>query len=879
MNLLTVFGGSRALRHLLIAAISLLASGAGHAASEADFKWDLSYQDALAAHPIASNEFMQTWPRSLSSTRAIKASLAAYTGEPIEAAMLLETPDGHAGDPTAHWIIKTRSGASVCTMHVKVTPADCQPLDPARTVALMRSVSRLSALPAQTGNVSDEKGADGRPILLNYLGFLSVYVDGVSLQRPIATIEMVHQDGANPAAGRLQDALAGVMLSSADLQQRKTATNAGGRQQQLNQATISGDPEQLRVLLEQPGQPKLDLAAALPLAAANNRHRALDVLLTHGAGIDANQGAALKAAVKAGDEEMVRHVLERGAQIDPVIKNGSAAYESALRVAVQLDKEDMAQLLIALGADVNAITSACDTVWLLASNRHNESMKQLLVGLGADPGLHQRCQQTSQRGAQGSSDETEARARNALSTAVFTFLRQNDYARLDALYASVKDPRQVTPAGRSKLGIFYYSLRMFPNWSRDPAYWSRMHAEAAVWKKKNPRSVVARMFEVDLHLQRLSSFRGTGNYDTLTAAERAEVTSGSDAAFRVLTEIKPMMSAAKDPEWYRAMLNLIPNWHRNFPGTMTRTLDEGAARYPAYHDMYFMAALFQSPDYDEMPDARDLIARHAGAHDKEAGSLYARVYWYLDQVDYHGKLFDTGFADWPTLRDSFSDMVALYPDPWNLNAYAYFACMAKDYTTMRELLDRIGAGLVFSSWGESGAETFAACEAHKAEGGPAARARFDASQAQVRRKRLERNFYDFIRFSDQPRRVADLAVTLAAQRKAAEIDQQLGRGANMMAQYHIGTTLAKMGRHEEAISAFTLGLKSQPEYHAAFWRRGMSYAAVGRKLEAQQDFADGARVFRRVPPSELAVLSETDKKLLREMQQTFREAGFDTPGL
>lgn len=914
---------------LLFACAAQFGAGPAQAAAADDFKWDLSYRAALERHPIPADEFTRLWAARLEPDRPIVRAISAYAGAPVQAALLIEKPDGHAGDPVATWFIKTAGGASICTYHRQIE-GGCKPLDPVRTEQFMRDVMRFPALKPQTGRRVDERNADGPSMQVNYFGFLSVYVDGVALQRPIGAIELAESPtGADPQAGRLDRALAGLVLAPEDARKRQARIDAEAHQASVNDAAFAGDPAQLRTLLDQPGAPALDLNQALARAAGNGRHRAVDFLLERGAKVDAGDGAALRAAIGARDKEMVRHLLERGAKVtlpnslnilstavasaDPamvelVLRAGAnpertrptstetllvqLVRQTASRARTGPDKPDaakaaaaevenaasIARQLIRAGANVNAVGTNCTTAYGESVQSGVAALADVLKAAGADPDLQTRCLQKRKLAEQGATDGAEARARGALVDKVVNALRAHDYAKLDALYTSIKDPRQVTPAGRSKLGIFYYTLRMYPQYSRDPAYWRTMHADAAKWKAKNPRSIPARMYEAYLYLRRTSSFRGTGYYNTLTAEERVEVSTGAEAAWRVLADLKTPMATARDPEWYRAMLDLLPNSSRNTPGSMARYLNEGAGRYPDYEDLYFTAAWYQTPDYLEMPDARDRTARDASARPgKDAAALYARIYWYLDQMDYHGKLFETGFADWPTMRTSFSSLVARYPDPWNVNAYAYYACKAGDYATMAELLARIGDDVVASSWGQSGADTYAECATHAAQGDAAERARFEAAQPDVRRKRLERGFFDFIRFGTRLRNSGNLEQSLAALRKAEDIDRQLGRRPSMMAQFHIGMTLAKMGRHQEAIDAYTVGLRAQPGYEEAYWRRGLSYAALGRRDDAQQDYATAARYFSRRPPAELAALTGEAKTIVRDMQRTFREAGLATP--
>jgi hypothetical protein len=130
-----------------------------------------------------------------------------------------------------------------------------------------------------------------------------------------------------------------------------------------------------------------------------------------------------------------------------------------------------------------------------------------------------------------------------------------------------------------------------------------------------------------------------------------------------------------------------------------------------YHELYFQASYYLLPKWGGSNKMVDSLARDAAAAtaQKEKKSLYARVYWYLDQVEYRGKIFSLSAAKWADMKDGFDDLTGLYPDLWNLNAYAYFACMAQDYKTMYGLLNRIGDQLVYSSWGSSGLATYESC--------------------------------------------------------------------------------------------------------------------------------------------------------------------------
>jgi hypothetical protein len=144
--------------------------------------WDLSYQSTLRNHPICGGEWMAWWPSSFSK-RAVVDTLASYSGEETEASLLIETPDAHAGDPEAIWLFKTKTIAQSCKFSVRVA-SPCQELDPVRTEALIRRV--MDYEPMRFTPAPDRSNG----FLMNYFGFLSVYVDGRTMQRPIASIEL-----------------------------------------------------------------------------------------------------------------------------------------------------------------------------------------------------------------------------------------------------------------------------------------------------------------------------------------------------------------------------------------------------------------------------------------------------------------------------------------------------------------------------------------------------------------------------------------------------------------------------------------------------------------------------------------------------------------
>ncbi len=169
---------------------------AAAAVTPVDFKWDLSYRSALKSHPVLERGYASIWPGRLPQRRAIYEEMAAYQGEPIEASMLVERQFGR--DVISSWIIKTRSTARLCVYYVRHPSGGCRELDPQRTDSVIREVLAMSPPPVDAASEREMVAAAGKALDKGGLGMLSVYVDGVAMQRVIGANEQ--RDGRHRGA-------------------------------------------------------------------------------------------------------------------------------------------------------------------------------------------------------------------------------------------------------------------------------------------------------------------------------------------------------------------------------------------------------------------------------------------------------------------------------------------------------------------------------------------------------------------------------------------------------------------------------------------------------------------------------------------------------
>jgi tetratricopeptide (TPR) repeat protein len=465
----------------------------------------------------------------------------------------------------------------------------------------------------------------------------------------------------------------------------------------------------------------------------------------------------------------------------------------------------------------------------------------------------------------------DQRDREAVSMETHSALARSDFVHLEKLHARYLRGEERHPGGLWKLASLYYAIENYTGLGSDEQDWAALLAVAKAWEKKFPKSVAARAFHVHVLLSRMNGYRDKKKRNPASAAARAEFVNALRDTRTVLDRFRRMALAAHDPEWHRLQIYTMP--YTDISRSRYRELVATSMRlYPNYHALFFAATHYSSPDWLGAPDAMANIIDPAIGSEKnrEKTTAYARAYWFLDQTTHHGKLFEESRADWPTMQAGFEDMIADYPDVWNLNAYAYFACLAHDYPVMQRQLARIGDALALRAWGVDGATTHLRCITASRDASDGADvARNGGPSPSEKLEKLHRQWMAYLHI----RCVwDDYQEALRAATEAAKVDQQLAR-VNPTTQLWLGGALARMGRHQEAVAAFSLGVDSKPTDYIALWQRGVSFEALGRADAARRDFADAARYFATVSAVDGRTCSADERQQVEAMQKKFRQYG------
>lgn len=297
--------------------------------------------------------------------------------------------------------------------------------------------------------------------------------------------------------------------------------------------------------------------------------------------------------------------------------------------------------------------------------------------------------------------------RNKLMTEVAFYLSNEKYEQLEKLHQQLIKPNERFSSGTWKLYWYGQAITHSMQNTQDPGYWDGLEKVAAQWQRKVPNSSAAPLFLARVHLQHAWAIRGGGYASTISDEDLAQVYHYSDLAITVLQ--KDARRLKRNPDWFPAMLDALalqsPRATR-----FDAILAEGARLHPTYQGLYFTALNYLQPKWGGTYQRIEQMALTASqdASNLEAKALYARIYWSLDGR-IGGKIFSDSKVQWKLMKPSFDALIETYPDNWNLNAYAYFACGATDAKTLRTLLTRIAGKLEYDAWGPMGKLTYSQC--------------------------------------------------------------------------------------------------------------------------------------------------------------------------
>jgi hypothetical protein len=285
--------------------------------------------------------------------------------------------------------------------------------------------------------------------------------------------------------------------------------------------------------------------------------------------------------------------------------------------------------------------------------------------------------------------------------------RDERFADIEAIADDYRAHNSRTSSGIWKIGLLHDGLDDdFQRKNRDDAYWAEIAAKVQRWIDAFPNSPTPRILYAGVLSSHGWAIRG-GGY-------AREVREEDWAPFRkLIAESRAYMLANKeigktDPQWYMEMISLarVDGSTADEFGVL---VDEATWKYPDYYPNYFATILYLAPkwhgDLAQIEEFANRAVRKT--REIEGQGMYARIYWYASQMQFGERLFRDTSVAWPRMKRGIDDVLKRFPDQWNINNFAHFACLAGDREETARLTARVTEP-VKEAWAKD-ATLFARC--------------------------------------------------------------------------------------------------------------------------------------------------------------------------
>jgi hypothetical protein len=297
--------------------------------------------------------------------------------------------------------------------------------------------------------------------------------------------------------------------------------------------------------------------------------------------------------------------------------------------------------------------------------------------------------------------ETDLEQRTAITEATRRSFLAADFAALEQAANVYRTEKSRTASGLWKLSAFYAgideAIDAYEKQSEQDVAFDALEKTVGDWIAKYPDSPTGHIVRSMVLTRRAWAHRGSG-YASTVSDEAWPKFREYVAAARTNLEAHKVV-ASVDPKWYEEMLIVAraQGWDQD---QFEKLLDEALDREPLHYQTYFMALEYLLPKWGGSLDGIEEFAQGAvrKTSQLEGQGMYARIYWFASQTQFKNDIFNNSLVNWPQMRTGFEDIISRYPDPWNLNNFAYFACMARDKAKTAELLERIGTSVVRQAW-------------------------------------------------------------------------------------------------------------------------------------------------------------------------------------
>jgi len=215
------------------------------------------------------------------------------------------------------------------------------------------------------------------------------------------------------------------------------------------------------------------------------------------------------------------------------------------------------------------------------------------------------------------------------------------------------------------------------------------------WVAVKPNSMTAKIALATFFLEYGWAVRGQGGRNTVSEKSWRVYRDNIESSRKDLMKLKA--DAKNYPGWYLSLLRVARSqgWERQ---KFEVLYNEAVKKFPLFIPLYFEMATFLAPRwYGSTAEFKSYVDTVSKKTNSILGAtLYARLNWLMSS----NNMFHNGQVKWKDMRKGFERIVGDYPDSWNINNYAKFACLAGDSKTFNKLNKKInGKPILAAFWG------------------------------------------------------------------------------------------------------------------------------------------------------------------------------------
>lgn len=287
-----------------------------------------------------------------------------------------------------------------------------------------------------------------------------------------------------------------------------------------------------------------------------------------------------------------------------------------------------------------------------------------------------------------------------------------DFAALERQNALLRQPGHIAADGGSDVEMFRVGLnRVIDNHvaDREP-YLRELEALTLQWATEHPQSALAHVLHADVLVSHAWSYRGNGYAKDVPPQAYEEFQTYLQRAAEYLVAHADVALTDSYAHDTLVRIGMGLGWSA---AQQRATAEDGLKRNPEDIGLYFSVLSTMLPKWGGDARSLDKYIRQVTAQTKAVygTGMYARLYSYAAENQYGHALFEDSGADWPTMKRSYEDMLARFPDsPGRRNRYAYMACLAKDTQTLRSQLEALGPQVDASKWGPNPQRSLEGCQ-------------------------------------------------------------------------------------------------------------------------------------------------------------------------